>query len=69
MVTSMANDVSEFATKKETEDLRDLAKAIKHATERAVNGDHKFLAYLLEMAYLEANALLEKKRLDKLGRP
>ena len=65
----MANDVIEFAKEKEIEELRDLANQIKRATNRAATGDHKFLAYLLEMAYLEINALLEKKCLDKPGRP
>ena len=64
----MANEIIEFAKEKETEDLRNLAKAIKLATKRAVNADHKFLAYLLEMAYLEANALLEKKRASETER-
>ena len=65
----MANEIIEFAKEKETEDLRDLAKAIKHATERAVCGKHKFLAYLLEMAYLEVHALHRKKqRFEEGGR-
>ena len=39
----MANDIIEFAKEKESEDLRNLAKAIELATKRAAKGNHKFV--------------------------
>ena len=63
----MANDIIEFATEKETEDLRALAKEIRHAINRAAEGNHKFLAYLLEMAQIEADGLIEERRTRARG--
>lgn len=55
----MADDVLEFAREKELEELRKIASEIQLAIEKASNGQHQFLVYLLKMAELEANELLQ----------
>ncbi len=61
----MANDIIEFAKCKEDEKLRELAKAIELASKSATQENHKFLAYLLEMAHIEAKALLDKAEQER----
>lgn len=63
----MANDIIEFAKCKEDENLRELVKAIELVTKKATQENHKFLAYLLEMAHMEARTLLSKTEHDRPG--
>ena len=64
----MANDIIEFAKCKEDENLRELAKAIEVVTKKATQDNHRFLAYLLEMAHIEASSLLSKAERDRTER-
>ncbi len=58
----MAGDIIEFAKRKEDESLCELVNSIDLITKQAYQDNHKFLAYLLEMAHLEAQALLRKEQ-------
>lgn len=60
----MSDDIIEFANCKEDENLRQLVRAIELATKKATQENHKFLAYLLEMAHMEAETLLSKAKHD-----
>ena len=61
----MADDIIEFAKCKEDEKLRELARAIELVTKKATQENHRFLAYLLEMAHMEAKTLLLKAEQDR----
>ena len=54
----MAGDIIEFEKCKGNENLREIEKEIELAATKASQGNHRFLLYLLEMALLEAKALL-----------
>ncbi len=58
----MADDIIEFAQCKEDEELRKLVHSIELVTKQAYKDDHQFLAYLLEMAQMEAQTLLGKEQ-------
>ncbi len=43
-------------------DLKKTVATIERMTKQAFQADHKFLAYLLEMAHIEAKDLLQKEK-------
>lgn len=65
----MATDAYEFSTCDDEQCLRELSSLIQQAAERASREDQKFLAYLLEMAHMEANMLLIEKQSQHSERP
>lgn len=61
----MADDTVRFASCRDEESLRELAGLIQKTALQATAENHRFLAYLLEMAHMEASMLLNEERFHR----